>query len=106
MIGREAPRPPRSRALDLMWESGGRLSHRAVLVLRVIAAEAGLSNHEIALRLPISNENIVCKVLAGLLGRGLIENTRNGGRVNVWRLTPSGERLERAIRDETLAAGW
>ncbi len=30
----------------------------------------------------------------------LVENTRTGDRENVWRLTPSGEALERAIRHE------
>jgi len=103
-IGREASAPARSVALDLMWESGGRLNDRAVLVLRVIAAEPGLSNNEIGLRVGISNENIICQLLARLARRGLMENTRNGGRVNVWRLTPSGEELERAIREETPAA--
>jgi len=105
-IGRETPAPPRSRALDLMWESGGRLSRRAVSTLRVIAVEPGLSNREIAPGVPIGNENIMSQILARLARRGLIENTRNGGRVNVWQLTPAGERLERAIREETLAAGW
>jgi hypothetical protein len=49
-IGRETPPPPRSLAIDLMWQSGGRLSDDAVSVLRVSAAEPGLSNVEIALR--------------------------------------------------------
>ena len=99
-IGRETPAPPRSLALDLMWESGGRLNDRAVSVLTVIGAEPGLSNNEIGVRVGISNENITSQLLARLARRGLMENTRNGGRVNVWRLTASGERLERAIREE------
>ena len=102
-IGRETPAPPRSRALDLMWESGGRLNDRAVAVLRVIAAEPGLSNYEIGVRVGIGNENITSQLLARLARRGLVENTRNGGKYNVWGLTAAGERLERAIREEICA---
>jgi len=102
-IGRETPAPPRSLALDLMWESGGRLSHRAVSVLRVSAAEPGLSNVEIALRVGISNQNSMSQLLARLARRGLIENTRTGGRYNVWQLTAAGRELESAIRQETPA---
>ena len=47
-IGRDAPPVPRSRTLDLMHDSGGRLSDTAQSVLRVIGAEPGLSNNEIA----------------------------------------------------------
>jgi DNA-binding MarR family transcriptional regulator len=49
-IGREAPAPQRSVALDLMRDAGGRLNHRSVSVLRVIGGEPGLSNSEVALR--------------------------------------------------------
>jgi DNA-binding MarR family transcriptional regulator len=102
-IGRAAPAPPRSMARDLMWESGGRLSEDAVSVLRVSAAEPGLSNGEIALRVGIGDANSMSQLLARLTRRGLIENARAGGRQNVWRLTASGEALENAIRQEPLA---
>jgi DNA-binding MarR family transcriptional regulator len=102
-IGRETPAPPRSLALDLMWASGGRLSDDAVSVLRVSAADPGLSNNEIALRVGISDENSMSQLLARVARRGLIENTRTGGRENVWQLTASGIQLERAIRQETPA---
>jgi DNA-binding MarR family transcriptional regulator len=101
-IGRDAPAPPRSLALDLMHESGGRLSPRAISMLRLIRAEPGLNNREVGQRLGIKSEVHIANVLARLDGRGLIENRRNGGRTNVWWLTPAGERLERAIREETL----
>jgi len=104
-IGRETPPPPRSLALDLMWESGGRLSDDAVSVLRVSAAEPGLSNNEIALRVGITDENSMSQLLARLARRGLIENTRTGGRYNVWQLTAAGIELETAIRQETPAPG-
>jgi DNA-binding MarR family transcriptional regulator len=99
-IGRDAPAPARSRALDLMWQSGGRLSEPAVAVLRVSAAEPGLSNGEIARRVGITDANSVSQLLARLAGRGLIENARNGGRENVWVLTTAGTTLEDAIRAE------
>jgi DNA-binding MarR family transcriptional regulator len=102
-IGRESPAPPRSVALDLMWASGGRLSDDAISLLRVVGPEPGLSNKEIALRLGISDENTMSQMLARVARRGLIENTRTGGRYNVWRLTIAGEKLEGAIRKETPA---
>jgi predicted transcriptional regulator/AcrR family transcriptional regulator len=102
-IGRETPAPPRSLALDLMWQSGGRLSDNATSVLRVSAAEPGLSNNEIALRVGISDANSSSQLLARLAWRGLIENTRTEGRYNVWQLTAAGIELESAIRQETPA---
>jgi predicted transcriptional regulator/AcrR family transcriptional regulator len=89
-IGRETPPPPRSLALDLMWQSGGRLSDSGVSVLRVSGVEPGLSNVEIALRVGISDQNSMSQLLARLARRGLIENTRTGGRYNVWQLTAAG----------------
>ena len=103
-IGRETPAPPRSVALDLMWESGGRLSDNATSALRVIGAEPGLSNNEIALRMGIRDENSMSQLLAPLARRGLVQNTRSRGRENVWELTSTGERLERAIWHETPAS--
>lgn len=100
-IGRETPAPSRSVALELMWQSGGRLSDSAASVLRVIGVEPALSNNDIALRVGIADENSMSQLLARLARRALIENTRNGGRYNVWHLTPAGEKLERAIWHET-----
>jgi DNA-binding MarR family transcriptional regulator len=104
-IGRDTAVPRRSVALDLMWESGGRLSEDGVSVLRAIAVEPGLANTEIALRVGISGQNSMSHLLARLARRGLIENTRTRGRKNVWRLTASGRQLESAIRHETPDAG-
>jgi len=102
-IGREAPATPRSLVLDLMWRSGGRLSDDATSVLRVAAAEPGLSNKEISLRVGISDQSGMSQMLARLAERGLMQNTRAGGRYNVWQLTAAGEVLESAIRQETPA---
>lgn len=99
-LGRAAPAPPRSVARDLMWKSGGHLSAAAVSVLRISVAEPGLSNGEIAARVGITDANSMSQLLARLVRRGLIENARNSGRHNVWRLTTGGETLARAIRHE------
>lgn len=99
-IGRESPAALRSVALDLMHRSGGRLSARAVSMLRVLGAEPGLSNREVGRRVGIQTELHVSNLLARLAERRLIENRRNGGRTNVWWLTAPGQRLDRAIREE------
>jgi DNA-binding MarR family transcriptional regulator len=103
-VGRDAPAPPRSVALDLLWKSGGRLSESAVAALRVIGGEPDLSNNDIAVQVGINDENSMSQLLARLARRGLVENIRNGGRCNAWRLTTSGEKVERAIWHETPAA--
>ena len=100
VIGRGAPAPARSLALDLMWQSGGRLSDPAVRVLHAIAAESGLSNGAIAERLGIVDANSMSQLLARIARRGLVENVRNGGRENVWVLTVAGTKLESAVRQE------
>jgi DNA-binding MarR family transcriptional regulator len=99
-IGREAPVPARNTALDLMWQSGGRLSEPAIRVLGVAAAEPRLSNGAIADRVRITDPNSMSQLLARLTRRGLMENARNGGRENVWVLTAAGTTLESAIREE------
>ncbi len=105
MIGRDAPAPARSRARDLMWQSGGRLGGPAIAVLRVGAAEPGLSNGAIAERVGITDASSMSQLLARLAGRGLIENARNGGRENAWVLTAAGTALQDAIRQEAPAPG-
>jgi DNA-binding MarR family transcriptional regulator len=102
-IGRESPAPARSLALDLMWQSGGRLSGPAIAVLRVAAAEPGLSNGEIARRVGITDANTMSQLLARLRGRGLVDNARDGGRENRWVLTVAGTTLASAIRREAPA---
>jgi DNA-binding MarR family transcriptional regulator len=99
-IGRDAPAPARSRTLDLMRQSGGRLSEPAIAVLRVAAAEPGLSNGAIAERVGITDANSTSQLLARLTRRGLIENTRTGGRENSWVLTATGQKLHDTIREE------
>jgi len=94
----------RSVAADLMQASGGRLPAPQIAVLRVLGAEPGLSNNDLAGRLNLSDENTTSQLLARLERRGLIVNARISGRSNVWHLTPAGEMLERAVWAETPAA--
>jgi DNA-binding MarR family transcriptional regulator len=101
-IGRQVPASAPSVALDLMRQSGGRLSEPAMRVLRVSAAEPELSNGEIARRVGITDANSMSQLLARLARRGLIENTRNGGRENRWVLTTTGHELQDAIRSDAL----
>ena len=103
-IGRETARPPRSLALELMWQSGGRLSADAVAVLKIICIEPGLSNNDIGLRVGITNESTMSKLLALLAWRALSENARTEGRDNAWRPTSAGKNLKTAIRKETPAS--
>jgi DNA-binding MarR family transcriptional regulator len=103
MIAWEAPAPARSVALDLMWQSGGRLSEPAISVLGVAAAESGLSNGEIAQRVRVTDANRMSQLLASLTRRGLIENNRTGGRENRWVPTAAGAKLADAIRREAPA---
>jgi AcrR family transcriptional regulator len=69
----------RSVAVDLLEDPGGRRSHdRAMLVLRAVVDEPGLSNRELALRAGIKDEAQVSRVLARLARLGLIENMLAG----------------------------
>jgi DNA-binding MarR family transcriptional regulator len=104
-LGRESPVPRRSVAVDLMRDAGGRLNHRSVSVLRVIAGAPGLSNSEVALRVGVAGRSHISRLLARMARLGLIENIRSGGRENVWQLTASGRQLERAIGHENPGAG-
>jgi DNA-binding MarR family transcriptional regulator len=103
----ERRKPPqtvtRSAALDLLHDSDGRLNNRTVSVLRLIAAEPGLSNAEVAERLGVKAKSHTSRLLARLARFGLIENTLDAGlpfEANAWQLTGSGIELERAIRHE------
>jgi hypothetical protein len=80
---------------------GGRLNHRVVSVLRVIAANPGLSNNDIALRVGIEGKGDASTLLSRLARFGLIENTPTRGRENEWQLTAAGKELETAIRDDS-----
>jgi DNA-binding MarR family transcriptional regulator len=101
---RKASADPPSRAMpaDLLGRPGARLNNRTVSVLRVIAAEPGLANAEVAERIGVKAKSHASRVLARLSRHGLIENTVDTPlpfEANAWRLTASGRELERAVRD-------
>jgi AcrR family transcriptional regulator/predicted transcriptional regulator len=96
-IGREIGAPGKRVPLDLARAANGRLNHRAVSVLRALAAEPGLSNFQVALRTGVAAKSHTSRILARLARQGLIENTRTGGRENAWRLSASGKELEAAL---------
>jgi DNA-binding MarR family transcriptional regulator/AcrR family transcriptional regulator len=105
-IRQQTPAPVARRiALGLLKNRGGRLNNRVVAVLRIIGAEPGLSNDEIALRVGIKGKGDASSLLTRLARHGVIQNTRTGGRENVWQLTATGKELEAAIRHENPDAG-
>ncbi len=97
------PALQRSLALDLVRDRGGRLNHRVVSVLRIIAAEHGLSNLEISERAGIEAKGHTSTFLARLARFGLIENLVLDPapfEANAWQLTGLGKELETAIAGE------
>jgi len=94
--------------LGLLRDPGRGLSrHRTVLVLRVLAAEPGLNNRQVALRAGVRGQAQISRILSRLARLALIENTRGPrtpGPGNAWQLTASGQELERAIGREAAAA--
>jgi AcrR family transcriptional regulator/DNA-binding MarR family transcriptional regulator len=81
-----------------------RLTSRTLAVLRVIAAEPGLSNRQIGDRAGIADRGQASRLLARLCERKLIENTGGGqplGAANAWQLTPRGRRLAFALGRES-----
>jgi AcrR family transcriptional regulator/DNA-binding MarR family transcriptional regulator len=105
---REAARavPRRKRAVPLvsgdpLRELDMRLTYRTVRVLLAIAADPGASNRRVSEAADVSDQGQISKLLARLEHLGLIENDGAGplrGEPNVWRLTPKGAEIERAIR--------
>jgi DNA-binding MarR family transcriptional regulator len=93
-----SPRAPSGK--DPLKGLNMRLTYRTVRVLMFIAENRGASNSEIAVGAEIEDQGQISKLLNRLAGLGLVRNlgdTRRGT-VNAWRLTPRGERLERAAR--------
>jgi DNA-binding MarR family transcriptional regulator len=84
-----------------------RLTYRTVRTLEAIAVVPGANNREIGERVGIVDQGQISKLLSRLAGLGLIENTglgQAGGAANAWHLTPSGTRLESAIRRKAALA--
>jgi DNA-binding IclR family transcriptional regulator len=96
------PAVQREHALHYLRDRGGRLNHRVVSVLRVIAAEPDLSNAEIAERVGIEAKGHASTLLARLARFGLIENLVGDPvpfEANAWRLTTTGSELAAAVAD-------
>ncbi len=110
---REAIRPaPRRRpaaapATVPLCDLGMRLTYRTVRVLLAIAADPGASNRGVADAAGIADQGQISKLLTRLGNLGLIENVGQGharGEPNAWRLTASGEQVERTIRAQGVPA--
>jgi DNA-binding IclR family transcriptional regulator len=108
---RELARPVRptpshsnpSLTLQALRDPGGRLNHRAVSVLTLIAAEPGLNSRELASRNGAKDEGQMSRLLSRLERLGLVENTREAqrrGDVKAWQLTIAPEDLQAAISYE------
>jgi AcrR family transcriptional regulator len=85
-----------------------RLTYRTMSVLVAIASRPGLSNSEVSVRAGITDQGQISKLLGRLARVGLVENTgdgRSNGVAKAWRLTCTGEQVERAIRRESLGTG-
>jgi DNA-binding MarR family transcriptional regulator len=99
---REEARVPMRRnvALDILKDQGGRLNHRVVSVLRLIAAEPGLSNLEIAQQLGVQSKAHASRLLARLARFGLIETQVVDPapfEAHAWRLTRSGQQFAATV---------
>jgi DNA-binding MarR family transcriptional regulator len=81
-----------------------RLTYRTVRVLMAIGSHPGVSNRRIGDESGIADQGQISKLLARLGHLGLIENSGFGqakGESNSWYLTPRGQNIEQAIREQT-----
>ena len=110
---RESERPapkviprPQPRGGDPLRDLDMRLTYRTMRVLTAIAATPGASNRKIAEAAGVSDQGQISKLLLRLQNLGLIQNIGVGpakGEPNAWTLTPTGEDVERTIREQTTA---
>jgi AcrR family transcriptional regulator len=85
----------RARAISPATELPIRATHRTTLVLRAIARAPYSNNREVAHAAGLADEGQTSKLLARLVGKGVIENVGVGatrGEPNAWLLTASGRR--------------
>ena len=99
----KAPRAP-ARRRDPLRGLDMRLTYRTVRTLAAIAADPGASNRQVAERAGIADQGQISKLLLRLQNLGLIRNSGEGpsrGEPNAWTLTPTGQDVERTIREQT-----
>jgi DNA-binding MarR family transcriptional regulator len=107
---RASARPvSRKAALELLQGTTGKAAKRHLTprVLALIAAEPGLGNTALAARAGVKDQGHMSRLLARLARLGLIESVPGESQrasAKAWTLTDAGNALERALRDETLAA--
>lgn len=100
--GRSSSPPAKDPLADLPM----RLTYRTMRVLGAIAERPGSSNREIGDTAGASDQGQISKLLQRLEGLGLIENATPArhrrdqptGEPNAWRLTPSGEEVQKVTR--------
>jgi AcrR family transcriptional regulator/DNA-binding MarR family transcriptional regulator len=101
--GKLVAKRTRARSVPVRAASAGfRLTARTQLVLIAVSEHAGASNREIAGAAGVRDQGQISKLLARLADRGLIHNTAGAtvGFAKAWRLTPRGEALLHAGRDQ------
>jgi AcrR family transcriptional regulator len=92
---------------DPLRELEMRLTYRTVRVLLAIADEAGASNRRVADAAGVADQGQISKLLTRLEHLGLIANRSGGhsrGEPNAWSLTPRGQEIEYAIRQQAAIA--
>lgn len=110
---REASRPAPARRRvarpqeDPLRELEMRLTYRTMRVLLAIADEAGASNRQVADAAGVADQGQISKLLTRLEHLGLIANRSGGharGEPNAWSLTPRGQEIEYAVRQQAAIA--
>jgi AcrR family transcriptional regulator len=104
-LARPGPRPSRpSQSSHAPVEGAGvKLTYRTARVLMAIAEHPGSSNREVGNRGEVVDQGQISKLLTRLESQGLIVNTGAGdwrGAPNAWELTPRGEQVEHAVRQD------
>jgi AcrR family transcriptional regulator len=105
----DAPTPAhngtgRVGAGDLLKGLKMRLTYRTVRVLMAVGSHPGVSNRRVGDAAGIVDQGQISKLLARLQHLGLIDNAGFGqakGESNSWHLTPRGQEIEQAIREQT-----
>jgi AcrR family transcriptional regulator/DNA-binding MarR family transcriptional regulator len=116
-VARELSRPvPEIVSLKASWSStrdpmrklNMRVTYRTLRVLEAVRVHEGGSNREIGEEAGMTDQGQISKLLARLEDLELLENRGAGherGSPNAWWLTPRGEAMERATRQQPARSG-